>query len=256
VLPPIPYLDLAGYERRTSLVPEDVDYVASRYPGYVERRIARGSSWINARLQKRYRVPLGQEAPELLSFGTTPPLVVLTGRPTLGCLDMSLQITTPGPLGTAVFQWSPDGGESWTTGVSTAATVPLGTTGLVATFPAQTYAVDNLYTSSTPVPEVALGWLVALVDVDVWKRRGTNPQDPAIALATTDRDAAVAEITEAANSDTGLFELPTIDTQGDSAVNHGGPLFYSEASPFVSADLQEEQGRAEDFAGTGTYGGN
>jgi hypothetical protein len=256
MLPPIPFFDVSGYKRRSSsLTPEDIDLATTRFPGFVEHRIAGGSSRIGARLAKRYATPLGKSPPQLLAFGTLPPVVTLTGRPTLGSLEMAVQVTTPGIVGAAVFRWSQDGGETWTS-TSTAATVALGTTGLTANFPAGSYGADNVYRASTPIPEIVLGWLVAIVDVDVWRRRGVNPQDPMIELAVADRTAALAEIEEAANAKEGLYDLPTNDMSGDSTITRSGPLCYTESSPFVGADLIDRAGVCEDENGTGTYGGN
>lgn len=254
MLVPIPYLDIAGYKRRTKIAPTDVDLAESLYPGYVAHRIASGSSRINARLKKRYAVPLGQQPPVLVATGTLPPAVVLSGRSTLGSLEIVIDITTPGALGSAVFQWSQDGGLTFVTGVVTAALVALGTTGLTAAFAVGAYSSDNLYSASTPVPEIALGWLVALLDVDVWDRRGVNPQDPSIARAVSERDTALAEIKEAADAKDGLFDLPTNDAAGDSAVTQGGPLSYSETSPYVFQDIQRDAAVGEDCARSGTSG--
>jgi hypothetical protein len=80
------------------------------------------------------------------SAGTTPPTVALTGN-SIGKLTFSLEVTTGGTRGTAIFKWSSDGGTTYTTGVTTAATVVLGDTGITATFAAGTYATDNVYTS-------------------------------------------------------------------------------------------------------------
>jgi hypothetical protein len=431
MLPPVPYLSETGYLARTKVATQDVEYVIATYPGFLERQIARGSSWINGRLQKRYRVPLGQAAPELVAIGTAPPAVALQGRPVTGDLeiaiqivdpgllgastfwwsedegttwnlgaelaatgggpavsldgaaelgapedlavaitddgalgaalfqwsvdggdtwniapgmaatgtsppgisltgvsslaepsDVQIQITTAGTLGVALFQWSEDGGATWTTGlqtsntpvplgttgltavfslgayatnnayqgqgiatatsvelgetgltlgfsagtystsdsyagqgISTAASYVLGETGLTAIFPSGAYSADNVYSASTPVLEVILGWLVAMVDVAVWQKRGANPQDPTIGEALKERDAALAELKETADSKDGLFDLPLNDQVGESAVRHGGPLMYTEASPYVSADRQEFEGRREDLEHGGTYGG-
>ena len=124
MLPPIPALDLPGYQRRTKVAPSDVAGVAGQFPGYIERRIARATSWIYSRLQKRYRVPLGQEAPTLMAVGTAPPAVILSGRPVLGSLELALEAVAPGTLGTATFWWSADGGQSWTLGTELAASGP------------------------------------------------------------------------------------------------------------------------------------
>jgi hypothetical protein len=259
----------------------------------------------------------------MAAAGTTPPAVMLTGTSTAALpTDVVIQITAAGTLGTAYFEYSLDGGSTWTTGaqttaqgvplgfsgltalfspgayatnnvytgqgVATAASFALGATGLTATFPAGTYSSgdmyegqgiatsatfalpgtglavtfspgtyvgDNVYSAPTPVPEIVLGWVVAMVDVDVWDRRGANPQDPTIDRGVKERDAALAEIAEAADSEKGLFDLPLADTVGNSTIRHGGPHAYTEASPFVAADRQEREGRAEDEAHNGTFGG-
>lgn len=248
---PIPYFDLAGYKLRTKVDPRDVDLCESKFPGYLRRRISIGSQLVNDQLHKRYLVPLGQLAPTLVAFGTLPPSVTLQGRPTLGSLEMVIQITTPGVLGVAVFQWSSDGGQTFTTTVVTAATVALGATGLTAVFPSGNYAADNAWTAPTPIPEIVLGWLVTMVDIDVWDRRGVNPQDPGLARGLQERERADAQIANAANSEVGLFDLPTNDAAGDSAIKQGGPMFYSEASPYAWQDQQRCEGRREDRSRTG-----
>lgn len=256
MLAPIPYVDLAGYKRRSSFTPLEVDLFVSNNPGYIEHKIAARSSEINSQLAKRYLVPLGQAAPALVPEGTLPPRVTLGGRPILGCLEMAIQITTAGPLVGAAFQWSKDGGETWTTGVATAATVSLPGTGLVANFADAPYSADNVYLAPTPVAEIALGWLVSMVDVDVWDRRGANAQDPTIARYVAKVEKAETQIAAAANSQEGLFELPLNDAESASAVQHAGPLSYSEASPYVGADRQEREGFVEDCHASGTYGGD
>lgn len=86
------------------------------------------------------------EMSAVVSTGTSPPVVTLTGTPT-GYHDVRIEITTGGSRGTAVFKWSSDGGSTYTTGVTTAATAVLGTTGLTANFATGTYSTDNIYTS-------------------------------------------------------------------------------------------------------------
>jgi hypothetical protein len=76
------------------------------------------------------------------------PNVTLTGTPA-DSYNIILTITTGGIVGTAVFKWSVDGGVNETTGVTTAATVALGATGLTANFAAGTYVLNETYTSST-----------------------------------------------------------------------------------------------------------
>lgn len=84
----------------------------------------------------------------LVVTGTTPPAMTLSG--TLAApFDFVIQITTLGARGTAVFKWSSDGGTTFTTGVTTAATNVLTATGVTANWPVGTYAVDNLYVLTT-----------------------------------------------------------------------------------------------------------
>jgi hypothetical protein len=90
-----------------------------------------------------------------LSFDGTPantavtqvgsgPVVTRTGV-TLGEYQFVIEITTGGAVGTAVFRWSTDNGVTWTSGVTTAATVVLGTTGNTANFAAGTYVIATTY---------------------------------------------------------------------------------------------------------------
>lgn len=93
---------------------------------------------------------VGVVAPEMTSVtsaGTAPPVVSLTGTPN-GYHNVRIEITTGGARGTAVFRWSADGGATWTSAVTTAATVVLTGTGLTAAFATGTdYATDNVYTA-------------------------------------------------------------------------------------------------------------
>lgn len=104
-------------------------------------------------------------------------------------------------------------------------------------------------------------WLVAILDRDVYVKRGRNAADPAMTDQNREADAALVKIDEAANSKDGLIELPIVQGADTSGVNHGGPLFYSEASPFIGADRQERAARGdngvggEDERGDGTLGG-
>lgn len=96
-----------------------------------------------------------------------------------------------------------------------------------------------------PVPAIVLGWLTKLVTPSVYRKRGwnaTSEQDQQILDA---EKTAREEIKEAANSNDGLFELPLRDRPDVSAVSAGGPLAYSEASPYTWTDRQKEAARGE-----------
>lgn len=99
------------------------------------------------------------------------------------------------------------------------------------------------------IPEIFLGWLVDCVTPDVYSKRGVDPQDPEIKDLRDARAAALAEVLEAANSATGLFDLPLSESANSSAITAGGPLSYAEQSPWTWADLQACDGRNEDSGG-------
>lgn len=248
-----PYLDLAGFKARTVMPSADVDLVEASQAGFTQTRINVATSYINSRLRKRYGVqptignslPLGQQAPLLVAAGTNPPAASLVGRPTLGTLSVLIRIVVGGSLGIATFQFSTDGGLTNAGSATTGAAVVLPNTGLTVNFPTGVYSTDNVYSSATAVPETVLGWIVALVTVDLYRKRGVNPQDPTIEMIREDAARALAELKEAADSKDGLFDLP-VNEDNDSAVTTGGPLGYVEASPYTWTDIELASGRAED----------
>lgn len=103
-----------------------------------------------------------------------------------------------------------------------------------------------------PQPEIVLRWVVALTDPDTWLARGTSPNDPVIARYDERMTTALDEIKEAADSNTGLYDLPLAETTQATAVVSGGPLGYSEQSPYVAFDRQSSLARAEDSNQDGT----
>ena len=95
----------------------------------------------------------------ITAAGTTPPTVTISGTPSsLLAQSLRIEITTGGTRGTALFRWSLDGGTTWVaSGVATAASVALGTSGITAAFATGTYATDNVYTATiTIAPGFAL----------------------------------------------------------------------------------------------------
>lgn len=248
-----PYLDLAGFLARTIIPSGDVAIVEAAQPGYTIQRIAAAQSFINARLRKRYgsSLPMGATPPIVEVAGVNPPQVTLQGRSVVGSYQIRIAITTGGTLGTAIAKWTVDGTDPTTAGgattTATAASVALGSTGLSAIFPAGTYAIGHSYAAATPVPEIVLGWLTALAQVDVFLKRGVNPQDPTIATTLDMRAQALTELKESADSNTGLLDIPTNEGT-DSAITTGGPMGYAEQSPYTWTDVERANGRAEDLA--------
>jgi len=102
------------------------------------------------------------------------------------------------------------------------------------------YAVD--FSDPGPTPKAIYRWLVMLVDCEVWKCVGGPPEGREDGWYDADRKRVTDELKEAADSKDGLFELPlrSTDPLGSSAVNVGGPLGYSEASPYAWTDRQVE----------------
>ncbi len=112
------------------------------------------------------------------------------------------------------------------------------------------YAVP--FSALEPYPEAVLEWLTKIVTFELYLKRGVDPADQSIALYRTDKEQAEAELKEAADSKEGLFDLPLNDTRDATAISKGGPLSYTETSPYVGFDLQRTNGRNEDSNGSGT----
>lgn len=101
----------------------------------------------------------------------------------------------------------------------------------------------------TPFPEVVQGWLVDIVTPDLYFRRGWDPASEQGTAILELAAAARESMKEAADSQNGLYDLPLLGT-ADTAISKGGPLGYSEASPYTWTDAQVYNGNYG-----GTYGG-
>jgi hypothetical protein len=253
-----PAIDLPGYQRRTTVPAEYVQWVETETPGFTVQAGMTFLSRIYANLRKRYgaSLPFGQTAPILVASGTAPPNVGLSGTAVIGSLQITIACIVGGPLGTAQVKWSLDGGRTFpNSGVITSAMAVLAGTGLVATFPVGTYSTDNVWAAATPVPEAILGWLVALIDVKVLlKKFSTLVNFPEFKETAK---TAVDEISQAANSKDGLFDLPVTEDAADgSAITTAGPLWSTNMSPYAGADFQERVAACEDASGWPTMGGD
>jgi hypothetical protein len=105
-----------------------------------------------------------------------------------------------------------------------------------------------------PIPFAVRGWLARIVTVPAWLRRGLDANDEQFQIVKESHDQALAEVTEAADSEKGYWDLPLLDTTDGSGVSKGNPRSYTEASPYVWTDRQAETGRDEDEMGSGTGG--
>jgi len=103
------------------------------------------------------------------------------------------------------------------------------------------YAVPFLL----PAPVAVQEWLARLVTLDVWQRRGYDPSDAQFMLYREQAQDADAALKEAADAETGLYDLPL--SSGASAIVKGTPRSYSEHSPYAFTDVQGAAGRADDI---------
>ena len=101
------------------------------------------------------------------------------------------------------------------------------------------YAVP--FQAHPDTPEIVLVWLTDLVSLDAYKALGFSPSSEQDELIVAAAQAAESQLAEAANAETGLFELPLRETSpGGSGVEKGGPYAYSEPGPYHWLDAQRE----------------
>ncbi|HSN30627.1 MAG TPA: hypothetical protein VLT45_30280 [Kofleriaceae bacterium] len=105
---------------------------------------------------------------------------------------------------------------------------------------------------ASPYPVAVQGWLARIVSLRVLLRRGVDSTDGQFEVIKADADAAQAEIKEAADAKEGLFELPLRADVDSNGVTRGGPMAYSETSPYVWTDVQRGIAADEDRNGRGT----
>lgn len=97
------------------------------------------------------------------------------------------------------------------------------------------------------VPEAVKLNVAFVVVAHLWKKRGFNPGSAQDELIEKDRLEALAWLKEAADSKEGLVELPLReDLPSGDGVERGGPLGYSETSPYKWTDRQACEGRFDD----------
>lgn len=106
---------------------------------------------------------------------------------------------------------------------------------------------------AAPVPPIVEGWITKIVTVSAYLKRGFDPTDPQGQMYVGDRDVALAEIKEAADAETGLFDLPLRADLTASGIARGYPKAYSEQSPYAGFDQQSQIGHNEDQNGGGSF---
>lgn len=101
------------------------------------------------------------------------------------------------------------------------------------------------------VPEIVKSWHATLLQEQAYLRIGVDPTDKQTARIFEAVTTAKEEIKEAAEAVHGLFDLPLLPTK-ETAIDRGGPLGYSESSPYVWADQMYQAGIAQDSLGRGS----
>ena len=114
---------------------------------------------------------------------------------------------------------------------------------------------------ATPYPDAVRDWLARLVTVRCFIRRGVDPTDRQYDAIAKDAELVEDELKEAADDIgdaggtlgvRGMFDLPLRQNTTSSGIVKGAPLSYSEQSPYVWMDGQENVGRQEDQNGSGS----
>lgn len=105
----------------------------------------------------------------------------------------------------------------------------------------------------SPYPTAVREWLAHIVSWRAYLKRGVNSLDSEAQEYKAQHDQALKELEEAANSDTGLFELPLRADTTSTGVSKSGTRAYSEQSPYVSQDAKARVAYNEDGSGGGTF---
>lgn len=91
---------------------------------------------------------------------------------------------------------------------------------------------------TSPVPEVVLNWLGALLDPEMYLKRGINPSDQQQARIEKRAETAELKIKEAADAVQGLYDLPLRADTTSTGIEQPTTLAYSEQSPFTGKHKQ------------------
>lgn len=93
---------------------------------------------------------------------------------------------------------------------------------------------------TNPRPEIVVTWQTKIVTPEAYRARGYNPADPTMEWVEKDRERTYEQIKEAADAETGLYDIPLLVTGDATGISKGGPLGSSEASPYSWIDVQAE----------------
>lgn len=108
------------------------------------------------------------------------------------------------------------------------------------------------WVNANAYPTVLGEWITRIMDVRALLKRGVAADDKQYETYKELHDTAWKEVNNAANSETGLFDLATEQGGVTSGIVRGAPLQYSEQSPYSWLDGQAEIGHQEDSNRMGT----
>lgn len=106
---------------------------------------------------------------------------------------------------------------------------------------------------TSPYPVKVRAWCARIVTRVAFLKRGIDPTDPQWAAYDEDAKTALAEAKEAADSVTGLYDLPLRSDTKATGLRAPAPLAYTETSPYVQQDVQAAAAYDEDASGEGSY---
>jgi hypothetical protein len=140
----------------------------------------------------------GSSMGSVTSAGSSPPVITLSGTP-LGVFDLKLKVIATGALATWTFQFSTDGGNTWSATITSAASVELtdtaidsvigvnGATGITASIASGSASANNTWRSLTTVKACTL--VVARGALAFWYNKAALQmlEQPNIAADATQR---------------------------------------------------------------------
>ncbi len=98
---------------------------------------------------------------------------------------------------------------------------------------------------SVPYPLIICGWLARMLDPEAMRKRGVDATDLQYSDVRQSAIDAAAEVKEAADAVTGLYDLPLLANSpaGSTGIVRPMPRAYSEASPYEWTSVQTSRVR-------------
>jgi Protein of unknown function (DUF1320) len=91
-------------------------------------------------------------------------------------------------------------------------------------------------------PEVVRDWLCDIANMDMWVRHAPAPTDEGFQFFLSRYNAAIAQILNAANAETGLWDLPLNSTDAATGIT-GGVISGSWSSPYAEQRDLDQRAR-------------